>query len=401
MESIDRALTKSAGAPDDEDFWGQVRQAFVLNPNFVNFNNGGVSPCPRIVQDAVRRQMEYANQAPSYYMWQHLEPEVNTVRKRLATLFGCDSESIAITRNASESLETLLFGIDLEPGDEIIATRLDYPRMLTTIKTRVRREGVKYVEVPSPVPTGPNDKLDLLKGIEEAVTARTKIILVSQVSFMNGQIFPVRDVCRLGKRKGIQVIVDSAHAFAQYPFEQKDLECELMGASLHKWLMAPVGTGMLYVSPNRIKHIWPLMASPELEVSNIRKFEEIGTHPAAIHNAIGEAITFHEMIGATRKEQRFRYLRERWTSKLIDEPKIKWFTSLDRTQSCALTTVGIEGIKTSDLHSWLFQQKGIYTTTIVNEFIDGLRITPNVYATVGEVDRLANALLQACREGIG
>lgn len=400
LETIDRVLRGRAGAPDDEDFWGQIRQAFVLDPNFVNFNNGGVSPCPRIVQDAVRRQMEYSNQAPSYYMWQHLEPEIESVRRRLAAMFGCDAEEVAITRNASESLETCLLGFDLKPGDEILSTRLDYPRMLTTIKSRVRRDGVRFKEIVSPVPSGPSDVPELLKGFEDGITANTKLILVSLVSFMNGQVFPVRDVCRLGAKRGIPVIVDAAHAFAQFPFQQKDLECEYMGTSLHKWLMAPVGTGMLYVRKSRIKGLWPLMCANPEQDENIRKYEEIGTHPAAIHNAIGEALTFHEMLGSARKEERFRYLRSRWTSKIVDHPKARWFTSLERSQSCALTTVGIAGIKTADLHAWLLTKKGIYTTTIVNDFVDGLRVTPNVYATVGEVDRLGEALLEACRVGI-
>lgn len=402
LETVDRALRLTGvGEPDDEDFWGQVRQAFVLDPNFVNFNNGGVSPCARIVQDAVRRQMEHSNQAPSYYMWQHLEPEIEAVRRRLAIMFGCDAEEIAITRNASESLETCLLGIDLKPGDEILTTRLDYPRMITTIKSRARREGVKFVEIPSPVPGSPRDIPNLIRGFEDSITSQTKLILVSLVSFMNGQIFPVREVCRLGAKHQIPVVVDAAHAFAQFPFQQRDLECEMMGTSLHKWLMAPVGTGMLYVKKNRIKEVWPLMCANPEQDDNIRKFEEIGTHPAAIHNAIGEAITFHEMIGSGRKEARFRYLRERWTSKIIDNPKALWFTSLEKSQSCALTTVGIQGIKTADLHAWLMSKKGIYTTAIVNDFIDGLRITPGIYATVAEVDRLGAALLEACQQGIG
>lgn len=403
LETVDRALRRSTGEPDDEDFWGQVRQAFVLDPNFVNFNNGGVSPCPRIVQDAVRRHMEYSNQAPSYYMWQHLEPEVDTVRKRLAAMFGCDGEEIAITRNASESLETCLLGFDLQPGDEILATRLDYPRMLTTIRSRERRHGIKYVEVKAPTPGTPRDNLhrEIMRGYEDGITSRTKLILVSLVSFMNGQIFPVRDVCRLGAKHGIPVIVDAAHAFAQFPFTQPELECEYLGTSLHKWLMAPIGTGLLYVKKSKIKGLWPLMCANPEQDDNIRKYEEIGTHPAAIHNAIGDAITFHEMIGSKRKEARFRYLRERWTSQIIDHPKINWFTSLEKSQSCALTTVGIKGIKTADLHPWMFNKRGIYTTTIGNDFIDGLRVTPSVYATVDEVDRFGAAMLEAATKGIG
>lgn len=399
---LERALKTHTGEPEDEDFWYQVRAAFTLDPNFVNFNNGGCSPCPRIAQDAVKRAMDYGNQAPSYYMWQHLEPEREAVRKRLAALFHVSAEEVAITRNASESLEILLMGFDLQPGDEVLASRLDYPRMLGTLKSRERRHGIKLVQVESALPRSSRDDLQasLLEGYSKGITNKTKMILVSQTSFMNGQQFPIEAIVNLGKKHGIPVIVDGAHAFAQYDFDQRDLTCEFYGASLHKWLMAPMGTGLLYVKKERIPEVWPLMAAAPTQDADIRKFEEIGTHQAAIVNAIGESLTFHEMIGAKRKEARFRYLRKRWTDKLADVKTVNWFTSLNPKESCALTTVGIKGIKTADLHTWLLTKRGIYTTTIVNDFIDGLRITPNVYATVDEVDRLGDALHEAATQGI-
>lgn len=383
---------------DDEDFWAQIQQAFNLDRNIVNFNNGGCSPSPRIVQQALARQIEFSNQAPSDFMWRILEPEVESVRQRLATVFGCETEEMAITRNASESLETLLLGLPMQSGDEILTTRLDYPRMHTTIDQRCRREGLKKVTVDAPV--APKNRNDLLKSFESGLTSRTKMILVSQVSFMNGQIFPVADVVKLGRRHNIPVVVDGAHAFVQYEFDNKDLDCDFYGSSLHKWLMAPVGTGFLYVRKNRIKDVWPLMAADAARDNDIRKFEEIGTHPAANHNAIGEALTFHEMIGMTRKEARLRYLRKRWTDKIINEPKVQFFTNLNKEHSCALTTVGIKGIKTAELAGWLRTKHNIFVTAIVNDFIDGIRVSPNVYSTVHEVDRFANAMLEAATKGI-
>lgn len=383
---------------DDEDFWAQIQQAFNLDRNIVNFNNGGCSPSPRIVQQALARQIEFSNQAPSDFMWRILEPEVESVRQRLATVFGCEMEEIAITRNASESLETLLLGLPMQSGDEILTTRLDYPRMHTTIDQRCRREELKKVTVDSPI--APKNRNDLLKSFESGLTSRTKMILVSQVSFMNGQIFPVADVVKLGRRHNIPVVVDGAHAFVQYEFDNKDLDCDFYGSSLHKWLMAPVGTGFLYVRKNRIKDVWPLMAADAARDNDIRKFEEIGTHPAANHNAIGEALTFHEMIGMARKEARLRYLRRRWTDKIINEPKVQFFTNLNKEHSCALTTVGIKGIKTAELAGWLRTKHNIFVTAIVNDFIDGIRVSPNVYSTVHEVDRFANAMLEAATKGI-
>ncbi len=395
---VENLLKTSNAEAEDEEFWMQVREAFALDPNVTNFNNGGCSPSPRIVQDALRRQIEYSNQAPSYYMWQHLEPEVEGVRRRLAKTFGCDTEEIAITRNASESLEICLMGFDLKPGDEVLTTTMDYPRMITTLRQRERRDGIKMVQVDPP--HKPNSPRELRDSFEKGIADKTKLMLVSQVSFLNGQIYPVRDVVELGRKRGIPVIVDGAHAFAQFPITRDGLTCDYYGTSLHKWLMAPIGTGFLYVRKEKIESLWPLMAATAEQTKDIRKFEEIGTHPAANHNAIGEALTFHEMLGVERKAARFRYLRSRWTSKVQNESAVEFHTNLNPEHSCALTTVGIKDIKPGDLQAWLLAKHGIYTTTIDHPQFKGIRVTPNVYSTVSEVDRLGDALLIAAKKGI-
>lgn len=398
LDLVERLVGRFDGAAQDEEFWAQIQQAFVLDRNVVNFNNGGCSPSPRVVQDALRRQLELSNQAPSYFMWRQLEPEIESVRSRLARLFMVDPEEVAITRNASESLETVILGIDMKPGDEIVITNLDYPRCHTTVDQRVRRNGVRKVTVE--VPHVPRTMEDLRKPIEDAITDRTRLILVSQVSFMNGQIFPIREIVALGARHGIPVLVDGAHAFVQYRFDNRDLGAEFYATSLHKWLMAPIGTGMLMVKRPRIKELWSLMGSAETQTGDIRKFEEIGTHPAANHNAIGEALTFHEMIGMARKEARLRYLRSRWTDRLRDLPNIRWATNLDPRHSCALTTVGIAGIKSGDLAGWLMTKHGIFVTTIESPPVSGIRVSPNVYSTVDEIDRFAEAMIVAATKGI-
>jgi selenocysteine lyase/cysteine desulfurase len=389
----------SAGAPEDEDFWFQIQQAFTLDRNVVNFNNGGCSPAPRIVHEALKRQLDFSNQAPSDFMWRVLEPEIENVRTRLARLFGVDREEMAITRNASESLEILILGHDLKPGDEFLVTNLDYPRMITSIQTRERRDGIKMVQVQ--VPNISKSLHDLTSAIEAAITPRTKLMNISQVSFLNGQIFPIKEIVELGRKHGIPVIVDGAHAFVQYNFTHKDLDCDMYGTSLHKWLMAPIGTGALYVKKSHIPNVWPLMPAAKTQDSDIRKFEEIGTHPAANHNAIGEAITFNETIGLARKEARLRYLRHRWTDRLVDLPKIRFQTNLDPKHSCALTTVGIEGIAPGDLAAWLSKNYGIFVVGIVNPAVNGIRVTPNVYTTTQEVDRFAEAMVLAATKGIG
>lgn len=376
----------------------QIQQAFTLDRTVANFNNGGVSPSPRVVQDALRRYLEYSNQAPSYVMWRNLEPEVEHVRRQLAQMFGADPEEIAITRNASEALETCLLGFDLEPGDEVLTSDQDYPRMITTLKSRERRDGIKVVQVP--VPAAPHSHAEIVQAFQSGLTSKTKLILVSQVIFMTGQINPVRDIVRLGEKHGIPVIVDGAHAFAQFPFQQKDLGCEFYGTSLHKWLMAPIGTGLLYVRKERIKGLWPLMAAPIEMDDNVRKFEEIGTHPAANHNAIAEAVTFNETLGVRRKADRLRYLRSRWADDLAHESNIVFHTNLNPKMSCGLTTVEIKGIEPGDLATWLLDKHGVFVTGISHPTFKGIRVTPNVYTTLSEIDRFRNAMLIAARRGI-
>jgi len=382
----------------DEAFWHPIQASFTLDRNIANFNNGGVSPSPRAVQEALERYLEYSNQAPSYFMWRQLEPEIENVRRRLAQTFGADPEEIAITRNASESLETCLLGFDFQPGDEVLTTDQDYPRMITTLKTREKRHGIKLVQIS--LPSAPQTKQELIDGYERAITPKTKLILVSHVIFMTGQIYPIRDIVALGRKHNIPVIVDGAHAFAQFPMKRDELDCDYYGCSLHKWLLAPIGTGFLHVRKSKIENLWPLMAAGDDMKANIRKYEEIGTHPAANHNAIGEALTFNEAIGFDLKAARFRYLRSRWADPLRDEKKVIFHTNLHPDFSCALTTVEIEGIDPGALAGWLLDKKGIFVTSIGHPNFKGIRISGNVYTTIDEVDRLRDAMLEAARKGI-
>ncbi len=382
----------------DETYWREIQAAFTLDRNIANFNNGGCSPSPRAVQQALERYLEYSNQAPSYFMWRNLEPEIEDVRRRLAATFGCDTEELAITRNASESLETCLLGFDLQPGDEVLATDQDYPRMITTLKTREKRHGIKLVQVA--VPPAPKTKEELVQAYANGITDNTKLILVSHVIFMTGQIYPIRDIVALGRKHNIPVIVDGAHAFAQFPMKRDELDCDYYSTSLHKWLLCPIGTGFLQVRKKRIDGLWPLMAAPDEMKANIRKYEEIGTHPAANHNAIGEALTFNEAIGFDLKAARFRYLRSRWAEPLLNEKNVEFHTNLSKDFSCALTTVEIKGIDPGALAGWLLDKKGIFVTGIGHPAFKGIRVSGNVYTTIEEVDRLRDAMLEACRKGI-
>src|SRR6476661_4079430 len=282
----------------DEDYWATIQQAFSVSRGLIKKNNGGVSPSPRIVTEAFVRYTWQQEDATAYTMWQILEPQSETIRTGLAEIFGCDSEEIAITRNASESLEILLMGIDFKSGDEILTTTQDYGRMITTLRQREKREGLVLKLVKIPIP--PKDLNESTAAFERAITDRTRLILIAYQVNITGQITPVKAVCEMARARGIETIVDGAHSFAQFDFKQKDLGCDYFGTSLHKWLYAPKGTGLLYVKRDKIEKIWPLMAAESKQANDIRKFEEIGTHSAAPKLAIGEALLFHNGIGGKR-----------------------------------------------------------------------------------------------------
>jgi isopenicillin-N epimerase len=403
---VGRILAASRGLADtplekiaaNEDYWREIQQSFTVDRSLINLNNGGVSPSPRVVQEAMQRHLAYSNEAPVQTMWRVLEPQVETVRQRLAGEFGCDPEEMAITRNASESLEICIFGLDLKPGDEILTTNQDYPRMLNSWRQRERREGVKLNLISFPVPPPSMD--DLYDRFERAITPRTKVIHFCHITNLTGQIFPVKRICRLGRERGIEVIVDGAHAFAHFPFKHADLDCDYYGTSLHKWLLAPHGTGFLYVRKSKIKKLWPLMAADKSQDENIRKFEEIGTHPAANHNAIAEALTFHEGIGIERKAARLRYLKERWARRLESNKGVKVLTPYDPQQSCGLALFNIEGCDPGKLGAHLWDRYRIIVTPIVHDEFRGIRVTPNVYTTLNEIDMFCDAVEKVIRNGL-
>ena len=382
----------------DEDFWLNIRHAFTVDRNMINLNNGGVSPSPKVVSDTEKRYLDMENLSPSYYMWNVLDPGIERVRRRLAREFGCDPEEIAITRNASEALEIVQLGMELNRGDEVITTNQDYPRMITTWQQRERRDGIVLKQLKFPVPPPSMDHL--VKMFEEAITPKTKVLHICHITNRTGQIFPVKKICQMARSRGIEVVVDGAHAFAQFPFKQADLDCDYYGTSLHKWVLAPIGTGMLYVKRAKISKIWPMMASPETMADNIRKFEEIGTHPASQRNAITEALNFHDSIGGERKAERFRYLRKRWSNELRSLPGVKILNSEDPEQSCAIGFISVAGIEAPKLANYLWTKQRIWTVAIVTpgEY-QGLRITPNVYTTLEEIDTFVEVMKDIIKKG--
>lgn len=395
------ALETTAGAEElcgDERWWFEIQQAFTVDRSLVNLNNGGVSPAPAAVQEAMGRYLAYSNTAPTYTMWRVLEPERETVRRRLARELACDPEEIALTRNASEGLQICQLGFDLEPGDEVLTTTQDYPRMITTFQQRERRDGIVLRQFSIPVPA--EDPDDVVRRFAEHLTPRTKLILMSHMINLTGQILPVREVVQMARSRGVPVIVDGAHSFAHFPFDHRDLDCDYYCTSLHKWLFAPHGTGMLYVRKEKIPGLWPMMAAPEKMDSDIRKFEEIGTHPAANYLAIAEALTFHQGIGAERKAARLVYLRNRWARRLVEYERVRLHTSLEPGFACGIANVEIEGVGAVELARHLWSEYRIIVVGIDHPEFQGIRVSPSVYTTLEEIDRFGDAMERIAKTGI-
>ena len=403
-DALDIALDLSShpGEPlevaDDEEFWFQVQRAFTVDRTLVNLNNGGVSPAPALVQDAMKRHLDFSNLAPTYTMWQILQPQREGVRERMARQWGVDPEEIAFTRNASESLQILQFGHDLERGDEVLTTTQDYGRMITTFNQRGRREGIVLKQIQIPVPA--EDPAEVVRLFEEAITPRTRLILACHMINLTGQILPVSELTAMARRHGIPLIIDGAHALAHFDFDIGELDVDNYTTSLHKWLFAPHGTGLLYVRRDKIADIWPLMAARESRDADIRKFEEIGTHPEAPYLSIGEALSFHQGVGPARKEARLVYLRNYWADKLLENDNVRLHTSLEPGFACGIANVEIDGVAPNDLRDHLWDEHRIIAVSINHAEFQGIRVSPSVYTTLPELDRFIDIMDGVAKHGL-
>ncbi|HJV20433.1 MAG TPA: aminotransferase class V-fold PLP-dependent enzyme [Sediminibacterium sp.] len=377
-------------AASDEDYWRVIQQGFTVNSNLINLNNGGVSPSPRVVQEAVERYNSLANQGPSYYMWRILDQGREPLRAKLALLAGCSPEEIAVNRNATEALNTVIYGLNFEKGDEIIGTKQDYPNMIQAWRQRALRDGIVYKQISFDFPIEDDDAI--VRAYEQAITPKTKMLHVTHIINWVGQILPVRKICRMAHSKGIEVIVDGAHSFGLLDFNIPDLECDYFGTSLHKFLSAPIGSGLLWIKKEKIAKVWPLVCNDSPNSADIRKFETLGTRSFPIEQGIGEAIAFHTAIGKKRKEERVRYLKNYWATRVKDIPGVKLHTSLKDPYSCAICGVSIDGMTPAQLDSALFSGHKIHAVGIVWENISCVRVTPHVYTRLEDLDVLVTAI---------
>ena len=382
-------------AATNEDYWQVIQQGYTVNSNIINLNNGGVSPSPRVVQEAVERYNSLSNQAPSYYMWRILDQGREPLRKKLALLAGSSSEEIAINRNATEALNTVIYGLNFNKGDEIIGTKQDYPNMIHAWNQRALRDGIVYKQISFDFPIENDDAI--VSAFEKAITHKTKLLHVTHIINWVGQILPVQKICAMAERKGVEVLVDGAHSFGLLDFNVPDLGCDYFGTSLHKFLSAPIGSGMLWIKKDKIEKVWPLICADKPNSSDIRKFENLGTRSFPIEQGIGEAIAFHTAIGSKRKEERIRYLKNYWATKVKNVPGVRIHTSLKDEYSCAIAGVTIDGLTPAELDQQLFAKYKIHTVGIVWENIRCVRITPHVYTRPADLDVLVDAITAIAR----
>jgi selenocysteine lyase/cysteine desulfurase len=385
-----KSTSASSSLTFDEQFWYQIKTMYSVSPGLLNLNNGGVSPQPIIVQEARERYDKMSNEAPSYYMWRILDQGREPLRQRLADMAGVSNEEVSICRNASEALETIIFGLRLQKGDAVVLSKLDYPNMMNAWKQRELRDGIvlKWVELDLPKMTDN----EIVNAFEEQMTPDVKVVHVTHMINWNGHILPVRKIADKAHEHAAQVLVDGAHTFAHIQFTIPDLGADYFGTSLHKWLCAPFGSGMLYVKKEHIAALYPLLAHSEPESGDIRKFESLGTRSFPIEQAIGQAIDFQNSIGGQLKQERLQFLKQYWTEAVKDNDRIKIKSDTHPSRSCALCLVEIDGMTVSELTEGLLTKYKIHTTGIDYANVQGVRVTPHVYTVKSDLDRLISAL---------
>jgi len=374
----------------DEAFWATIRGKYKLTPEYINLENGYYSMQAEPVLEAFIGHVRSINVQASRYMRTRQPDDKLRVRTRLAKMAGVSPEELIITRNTTESLDTVISGYDWKPGDEAVMAAQDYGAMLDMFKLQARRHGIVNRVVS--LPLDPQSDDELVQLYASAITPKTRLLMVGHMVNITGHILPVRKIADMAHARGVDVMCDGAHAFGQLVFRIPDLGCDYYGASLHKWLGTPLGAGILYVRQDKIAGLWPIYADESMADTDIRKLNHTGTHPVHTDLGIDDAIDFHESIGAERKEARLRYVQRYWTSRVRDVPNIQVNTPTDPKRSCAIANVGVRGMTPADLAKTLFERYKVFTVAIDTANVHGVRVTPQLFTTPKELDVLVRAL---------
>lgn len=390
-----RPVAKPSGKSEeellrDEAFWFQVQKCYVQNPHFINLESGYFSPSATVTMEDHIDNVRLINESPSFYMRRKQFEDRDALRQQLASFAGCGTDELIMTRNTTESLNIVIHGLKLQPGEEILRTNREYPSMIQALDQRQKRYGtpVRIVNLPL-IPEDPSQVVSLL---EKEIKPNTKAILVSYMTYLTGQVLPIKEICTMAHRKGVEVIVDGAHAFAHVPFKISELDCDYFACSLHKWLGAPLGNGLLYVKKGKAAQIWPLYGDSDFKEEDIRKLEHFGTQPCSNQLSIAAAIRFHESIGSSLKAARLSYLRSYWLNQVKDIAKVKVNTPQEAGQAYAICNMGIEGLSPSAFVDKLYNEYRLFTVAIDSGDIQGARIAPNLYTSLGDLDKLATAI---------
>ncbi len=377
----------------DEDFWAEIRRGYRLKPDYINLENGYYCIQPQETLENYLHHIREVNYQGSWYMRTNQWSNKKSVADRLAEMVGAEEGEVIITRNTTESLDLVIGGQDWKQGDEAIMAEQDYFAMREHFKLVSKRYGT--INKTISVPMHPKSDAEVVDTYAAAITPKTRLIMVCHMINITGQILPIRKICDMAHEKGVQVMVDGAHAFAHIDFDMKDLDCDYYGTSLHKWLSVPLGAGMLYIKRKNISGLWPMFGDFCCEDEDITRLNHTGTHPVHTDLAINNAIDYHESIGAARKEERLRYLQRYWSDQVRDVKGIVVNTPSEPHRSCAIANVGIEGMPPKDMAKTLLEKYRIWTVAI-NGYggVNGCRITPNVYTTTGELDVFVDALVE-------
>jgi len=382
--------TPAAALAGDEPFWGAMRAKFKLTPDYINLENGYYCFQPEEVLELFIKNVRAINVEASHYMRTRKDPDKVVLRTRLAAVAGCLPEEIIVTRNTTESLDTVIAGFDWKPGDEAVMANQDYGAMQDMFKLQARRRGMvnKYVDIPM----DPKSDDEVVQVYANALTPATRLLMIPHMVNITGHILPVRAICDMAHARGVPVMVDGAHAFAHLDYHIPDLHCDYYGASLHKWLATPLGAGILYVKKDRISSLWPIYSEFSIPDDDIRKLNHTGTHPVHTDLTIENSIEFHEAIGSAKKEARLRWLQQYWTTKVRGIPKIVLNTPADPKRSCGIANVGVQGMKPADLAKVLLEKYKVFTVAIDGNSVHGVRVTPQVYTSTAELDTFVAAL---------
>lgn len=372
---------------DEEQFWSDIALEYDLDDRYTVLNGGGNNPLPRRVASALRRYQEMAASQPRPFNYEFINYREEH-RRRLARLLGCDSAEVALTRNTTEGLNIVARGLAFERGDRVLFSPFEEHYAYRAFEPLASRYGVELKVVDLPV--APSTE-QVVSAFAAEMTPGSRLLVASHIVDSWGYVLPIDELAALAHRSGARLLVDGALSFGHIPVDVKQLGCDYFATSLHKWLNAPLGTGVLFVREDRIEDLWPLYGVRRNAI-DIRKFEEIGTRDGAVIAAIGQAIDFYELIGPERKAERLRFLLSRLIERLSGVQGVQVITEPDAARRAGLARVVVDGWTGVDLTTALRERFAFYVYGNFPGDLDGVYVSPNVFNSLQDIERFAAAV---------